>query len=423
MELLVVFLFVSLVLMSFLYYRKNKWRDVENPFAELKKGSLSHKVDSVYEPGVDMTVLDESGYKIIESREIHQIPRRANRLNLSGSSINRIQHLTSDLFKGAVSTANKTTEVVFRQNIQSGLKDGSYKLMETKSGEILADAVDSTGKIVGKGRVVEGGKSRQILSGAFQLVSIAVAQSHLADIERSLSTINNSISDVLENQENEEKAKIKGAVDYLDNIYSHMKSFRCPDELAVQKKNAIEVVIKDSYAWLNKLEMDISCLNKKINDIKSSDYFGTGSTYKELESLIEKVKPLLKRREIYLDFVSATNFVTAYLDPLEAEFSRPKINHEKWSCVIEELRNTILKKKDELMNSKLNSTEMLGLRKFKIDSLSSEIYRISGDQQRKCIQSADLLKRSVNELIGSDGSVRVAISFDAKGEVREAAIV
>jgi hypothetical protein len=124
----------------------------------------------------------------------------------------------ADIFKGAASVPNKTVEVIFKPEIHKGLIDGTYKLMETKSGEILADAVDASNKVVGKARLIQGGKAKQLAGGAFQLVSIAVAQSHLADIERSLSAIKSSISEILERQENEDKARITGAFDYLREI-------------------------------------------------------------------------------------------------------------------------------------------------------------------------------------------------------------
>src|SRR3546814_18079119 len=110
--------------------------------------------------------------------------------------------------------------------------------MKTRSGEVLADAVDSSGSVVGKGRLIQGGKARQLASGAFQLVSIAVAQSHLADIERSLSAIKDSISEILERQENEDKSRITGAFDYLREIAAYMRELRCPDELSQPKRKA-----------------------------------------------------------------------------------------------------------------------------------------------------------------------------------------
>src|SRR3546814_16829095 len=119
----------------------------------------------------------------------------------SSDLIKRVRHMASDLYKGAASVSNKTVEVIFKAEIQHGFADGTYTLMKTRSGEVLADAVDSSGSVVGKGRLIQGGKARQLASGAFQLVSIAVAQSHLADIERSLSAIKDSISEILERSE------------------------------------------------------------------------------------------------------------------------------------------------------------------------------------------------------------------------------
>ena len=223
--------------------------------------------------------------------------------------------MAADLFKGTASVPNKTVEIIFKPEIHQGLGDGTYTLMKTKTGEVLADAVDSSGKIVGKGRLIQGGKARQLASGAFQLVSIAVAQSHLADIERSLSAIKDSISEVLERHENEDKARITGAVDYLGEIATHMKELRCPDELSQQKRNAIESIIKDSYSWRNKLEEDMASLINNILNLRDLDTFGTGDTFERLKSLIERMRPLLKRRELFLNLSSAINFVTAYIDP------------------------------------------------------------------------------------------------------------
>ena len=174
------------------------------------------------EIGCDLAVFNENGFKIIESREIQTMPARAYSVNSSDNAINRVKHMAADLFKGAVSIQNKTVEVIFKPEIQQGLADGTYTLLKTNSGEILADAVNSSKKFVGKGRIIQGGKARQLASGAFQLVSIAVAQSHLADIERSLNAIKDSISEILEKHENEDKARISGAFDYLRDIASCM---------------------------------------------------------------------------------------------------------------------------------------------------------------------------------------------------------
>ena len=73
----------------------------------------------------DLAILDENGFKILESREIQNIPAISYRLEPSGSAISRVRHMAADLFKGAASLQNKTVEVIFKPEIQRGLADGT----------------------------------------------------------------------------------------------------------------------------------------------------------------------------------------------------------------------------------------------------------------------------------------------------------
>jgi len=296
--------------------------------------------------------------------------------------------------------------------------------MRTKSGEILADAVDASNKVVGKARLIQGGKAKQLAGGAFQLVSIAVAQSHLADIERSLSAIKGSISEVLERQENEDKARITGGFDYLREIAEHMKELRCPDELPQQKRNAIEGIIKDSYSWRNKLEEDMTSLVSQISNLADLDTFGTGDTFEMLKSLIERIRPLLKRRELFLNLASAINFVTAYLDPAKREYSKIDVNEAHWADLIDQFKNVVLNRESELMSKAFwNSNETLQLRKDKLRSLSSDYHRTGNDQQADYLKLRSSLSESMSRLIDPSGNVRIAISFDGQGNVGSAAIL
>lgn len=392
------------------------------PIVESANSAISTSEED--ETGCNLAIFDENGFKILESREIETMPTRGYNVESSGSAINRVKHIASDLFKGAASIPNKSVEIIFKPEIQQGLADGTYTLMKTKSGEVLADAVNSNGTIVGKGRLIQGGKARQLASGAFQLVSIAVAQSHLADIERSLSAIKDSISEVVERQENEDKARITGAFDYLREIAIYMRELRCPDELTQQKRNAIEGIIKDSYSWRNKLEEDIASLIIQISSLKNLDTFGTGDTFERLKELIERINPLLKRRELFLNLASAINFVTAYLDPTQREFSKIDINNEQWAKFIENFKNAIVERESKLMNTAFwNSNETLQLRKDKLKSLTSEYQRQANDQQFNYLSLQNSLEASMTRLIGPNGNIHVAIAFGGHGEVSSAAII
>lgn len=423
--LLIAIIILTTAFTSFLLLRRRRTNGSTSMIAPKR---LDVKPDNALEilsdPGYNLAIFDDNGLKVLESREIEKIPARAHMVESSSSAINRVRHLAADLFKGAASIPNKTVEVIFKPEIHQGLVDGTYTLMKTKSGEVLADAVDTSNKVVGKARLIQGGKAKQLAGGAFQLVSIAVAQSHLADIERSLSAIKDSISEVLERQENEDKARITGAFDYLREIAAHMKELRCPDELPQQKRNAIEGIIKDSYSWRNKLEEDMTSLISKISNLTDQDTFGTGDTFEKLKSLIERIRPLLKRRELFLNLASAINFVTAYLDPAKRDYSKINVNEDRWKDLINQFKKSVLDRESTLMEKSFwNSNETLQLRKDKIRSLSSDYHRSGSDQQAEYLALRSSLADSMSRLIDPSGNVRIAISYDDQGNVGGAAIL
>lgn len=424
-SLLVTLLVITAACIVMIIHRRTKADRAITPAASRQTEHEPNDVSEIESAfGYDLAIFDDHGVKLLESREIEAIPTKAHRIESSSSAINRVKHMAADLFKGAASVPNKTVEVIFKPEIHQGLADGTYTLMRTKTGEVLADAVNSSGTLVGKGRLIQGGKARQLAGGAFQLVSIAVAQSHLADIERSLSAVKDSLSEVLERQENEDKARITGAFDYLREISTYMKELRCPDELSQQKRNAIEDIIKDSYSWRNKLEEDMTSLINQISSLSDLDTFGTGDTFQRLKSLIERVRPLLKRRELFLNLASAINFVTAYLDPAQREFSRIDVNNFRWTELTESFKEAVLDRESALMGQAFwNSNETLQLRKDKLRSLSSDYQRTANDQQAAYLGLQSSLDGSMSRLIDPNGNVRVAISFDDRGEVGGAAIL
>lgn len=374
--------------------------------------------------GYDLTLADENGVTLLRTREIERMPARSQSIGASGDGIERVRHLAADLFKGVASIPNRTVEVVFKPEIHKGLADGTYSLMKTKTGEVLADAVNANGKLVGKARLIQGGKARQLAGGAFQLVSIAVAQSHLADIEKSLGTIKDSIVEILERQENEDKSRITGAHDYLAEIARHMKDLRGPDELSQPKMNTIESIIKDSHIWRNKLEEDLMSLNKQVSSLTDSDNFGTGDTFNKLKGLIERAGPLLARRELLLNLSAALAFVTAYLDPGHRQYSRISMNDETWTKLLNDFKSGVLEKEAELMGKSFwNLNETLQLRKDKLRSMASDYHRTGGDQQANYLKLRASLNESMARLIDEGGNVRIAISFDERGEVSGAALV
>ncbi|MDR2091712.1 MAG: hypothetical protein LBP58_00085 [Azoarcus sp.] len=371
----------------------------------------------------NMAILDESGRKILESREIQNIPTMAYKI-VNSNDIDRVSHGVAEFFKGVTSVPNKTLELVFNPKTLQGLGDGTYKLMKTKSGETLADVVDSSNKIVEKGRIAEAGKVRQLLGATFQFVSIAVAQSHLADIEKSLNTIKDSLDKISNKLENEDRAKINGAFNYLSRMVSDMENRICLDEISPPKRNKIEDLIGDSSSWQDKINKDMSSLIEKISSQNDLDTFGTGKTTEQLETLIKEVKPLLERRMFFLSLASLTNSVTTYLDPTGYWFSRIDTQNDAWSELFKHFTNEVENAVERLIKKAFfNTKRTLHEREELLKLISSNYSKLSESMQEHYINSQKSLVESVARLIDSDGNVHAAISFDDHGDVKDVAIL
>ncbi|MBD3831327.1 MAG: hypothetical protein IE890_12710, partial [Arcobacter sp.] len=168
----------------------------------------------------------------------------------------------------------------------------------------------STGSIKEHGKIIQSGQGKQLLTGGYQLLSIAVAQSHLADIEKSLSSIKSLVKSIQDKLEAEDRAKLKGAIRYIENkIIPLIKNYDGQNEMAQEYKNEFQSIIRDIYTWEDKFLEEFEILNKEIQQLKSKDTFGTGNTYEELKTLLKRIEPLKERYGLILKLSNILNVV------------------------------------------------------------------------------------------------------------------
>ena len=371
-----------------------------------------------------ISVLDEDGKVLIDVREGLGIPARAQRLPANESAIRHASQLAADLFKGAATLPNRTVEVVFKPEIQQGIRDGAYTLMQTRTGETLADAVDHTGQIVGKGRVVQTGHMQQLAVGAFQLASVAVAQAHLADIERSLQKLSGDLEKVLHAMETAARADLSGAISYLRNMADFLKGMSAPADMPMQLKNQIEALVLKSHVWRDKTVGDANDLVEHIRQQVDKDRVGKSATYKDMESHLASANLLLERRELLRGVFSLLNIVVACADPFRREFSRVDAGEQQWESCLRDLRDTLRSRASELFKKAYSeSDDLLELRIESIQLRADELLRI-GIEQKQWYESSMLkLESTVDMCFRSESGMRIALTFGNRGEVKEAAMI
>lgn len=370
------------------------------------------------------TLYDERGVPVVYATTCDTFPDDTLYSITNSNDLKKVSSLVAQTCQGAISTHGRTVELVFKPEIQQGLKDGSLTMMKTKAGETLADAVHESGKIAGKGRIVEAGKLKQLATGSFQLISLMVAQAHLADINKNLTDIKSSVDLLHKKLEANQLAKIEGRILYLEGIVEKLRTGDFDYEISLQIKNKIEDTVADAYEWQSILFSELKILMINAGELQDSDRFGTGDTYNKLKSIVENTTPLIQRRNLLLKVASLLAYIQACIDPTKKEFSIFDLQTSKWESQISELVKIVsIKTNTFLTNARFNSQEILDHRKYYIIHTIGTMKNIS-DLNQQCFESSHLkLKDNQRKILSSNGKLRLAVTLDEQGNAQKAAIV
>lgn len=377
---------------------------------------------------LDMSVVDHSGAVLMKVEEMASMPLSTRRIDQSDEQIGKIAQLASDLVSGSARLPGKTIRLVFKPEIAQGLKDGTYTLMKSKSGEVFADAVQvasgGANQIVGKGRIVQSGQASQIAGGAFMLLSIAVAQAHLADIERSLGSINRTLYNIQQHMESQDISKIAGALNYLKDMLPYLRDLADPNSISSEKSHEIESIIRESFEWIALVQRDLNDLVSSISNISSKDTLGTRYTYNEIMDQVRKLEPLVARYEMYLQLAAVAHTIVSYLDPMNKRYSRPRILSEEWLPSINAFKEAVSHKVKELIShSYVNTDELISFRSENVIRTAGEINFNAYSVSQKYSDAISRLDVFIQGMLTKAGDMQLAVRYDDSGQVQDAAFL
>lgn len=362
------------------------------------------------------SIVDNNGkeltqLKTVEEESINNI----NFIKANGREVDKVKQLLADTFKGIISTPNQTIELVFSPEVQEGLKNGTLAL---KEGSAVARQA-SNGQIKEFGKIVSSGQGKQLLTGGYQLLSIAVAQSHLADIEKSLGSIKRLVNQIIDKLEAEDKAQIEGSIDYIETIVDFIRENEYDIELSQQKKNKIEDIICDILKWEKKLLQEFKNLNNEINTINDKDTFGTKNTFDELRSILKRVEPLRDRYELILKLSSLLNIIKRLIDSKEVEFSNVKIKLSQFENEMNQYNKNIEKQKEKL-KSYFNLDETLEERKKIVDKLQNN----NNENFKQLTFEYEERDKSIEDYFNKNNNAQssIILSFDENNSIEKYAI-
>jgi len=365
-----------------------------------------------------MSFRTEEGDGLMECRELSKFPKKVEELDVTNSGYGEKVHLISDLVKAGVSAKGRSIELCFKADVQSKLNSGAAEMMKTKNGEVLADAV-SNNRIIGKGRIIEGGRFKQMASAGFQLLSVAVAQSHLSDINDELKTISSKLEQVLEKLDSNDKTKIRGAISYLELVYKDILSGK---EISAIRMQEFETCIRNTHEYFEGVIDEIERNTQAIEKYTSDETFGTGSTYEELKGYVDRLNTSIEKYELYLKLYLLSKMIRFQLDPTQTTFSVEKTDFSRMNELWVRYSGVSKSKINKMMKATFNARETLDVR---IDSLtqaiSNQVLRIEYvTHQTEAVSNR--LDIGLNNFL-DDKEYKMALSYGDDGELSRAAML
>lgn len=333
--------------------------------------------------------------KVIDNNSLDKI----NFEEENSIAVGGISHLLSDITKGTISVSNKTIELVFSPEVIEGIKNGNLYIAE---GRAWVKNV-TTERFAGHAHIVEVGQTAQFLTGGYQLLSIAVAQSHLADIEKRLYSIDNSLKQIIEKLELEDKSRIQGAISYIKSILENIKKNDYKKELSPAQKNQIEQKNSDILHWRDKLLLEFDILVNDVYKIGNIDTFGTENIFNELKKVIkDRINPLKDRYSLLIELNLLLTILIKYIDPEDKEFTKIDINLDEFSKKIELISKSIEDKQQSKLKSIFNKDYTLEDRKKVLDLLQNkykdDFNNLSADYKDKVLNIDNAFNISNNNM-------------------------
>lgn len=375
---------------------------VANQPKEKKGLKLNYSNSLVLEDKKENTKIAEIKVLDIASSDLVSFQQKNDEENLQN-----IKHLISDITKGIIGTSNQTVELVFSPEVQKGLANGTYKLLDNR-----AIVVNSTGgRIKEHATILKSGQGKQLLTGGYQLLSVAVAQSHLADIEKRLKNIENTLNDIKTHLENDDISKLLGSIKY---IISEVKN---ENDLTDIRKNKIEDIKYKAFQWREKLSLEISDCLKKIKNIQHKDTFGTENMYKEIASIIKDDMSRLKYKyELLMELHILLTMLDNFINPSENGFKIIELDLEDISRKIQDFYPS-LEDKYGLLKSMFNQNDTLEERKKTLNILQNN-YKSDFDNLILDYKEKYNFVCNKFQKINS-GEVSIILSLDENSEIQK----
>ena len=356
-------------------------------------------------------------------RCIDSLPVYSERISSEG--IKKLQILFGETIKSIATIPNSALEVTFNPEVAKGLKDGTLKLMESE-GKKLAHVVNNKGKMVkgGVGRI-KPNTAQQMTALGFEMLSFAVAQSHLQDISIHLTKIENLCETINKKLEIEKQAKIENDINYLEKTLQNIINLENP--ISLSKENTLENIIRDCGLSESVLLKEFNEFITKINNLKDQDTFGTEHTYKSIKGHTREYEKYINTFRLINKIHILLRMISGYIDPLSKKNSFNLLDIKGFTNNFSELQNKYIqaiksKANDLFRSSTFNAKDTLELRRRDVHltvELQNHLFERIMDSRESFLNRLDTHLKNLSK----PKELRYALKLNSQNEIEEASLV
>nr|WP_314623308.1 hypothetical protein [uncultured Noviherbaspirillum sp.] len=177
--------------------------------------------------------------------------------------------------------ASNAFTVVFQPRVTEGLANQTMKLMKGEQGVYLTAMETVLGKngkamqrIAGNGQLVANNVQRvaHLSMAALQVAAVVTAQAYLAEIDKKLTTIQESVGEIRDWLEATERSRLQGNYQYLESITETIRAGNLNAAETAVYLGQIEDIERDALATANLWLSQMREVHSKLPDITQSFY-------------------------------------------------------------------------------------------------------------------------------------------------------
>ncbi len=211
------------------------------------------------------------------------------------------------LAKTAVTASSNTYVLRFPPEVAEGIRNNSYRIMESAQGGLHGVAVDAQGKIVSHGTLVPESRVRvaTVAAGVFQILSIATGEYYLSLINDRLLQIEQGIQDIKAYLTAQDRAILVDSLKQLKSMKRLLEEGDLQERDVLAALISLDAIDRDSGRVMEAYREHMERYRSELDELKLSGVVKPGFAAATYKAAQYEQAALIRLQAMYVKYVTA----------------------------------------------------------------------------------------------------------------------